>query len=129
MSEDQEKYGIEATKKVTGTFIELGTIVGEIVTGKITPFQSVMKLLSEAKDLPSLLERFKELPDEFIDLSDSELEDLFAHVHSNFDIMDDDLEKDIEDTFDLLLDFAHLSKKGVSLGIRWAARAKKQKAA
>ena len=128
MSEEQEK-GIEATKEVTGTLIELGTIVGEIVTGKITPFQSVMKLLSEAKDLPSLLERFKELPGEFIDLSDSELESLKANVNSKFDIMDDDLEKDIEDTFDLLLDFAHLSKKVVSLGIRWSARAKKQKTA
>jgi hypothetical protein len=112
-----EKFGIDNLKKLVVFPMELGNIAGSIIEDQEKGFFKWFKIVYVLLEIIKLLRiDWSMIKEEYLDLSDAEREEIRQVVKDKFDIKEnDELERKIEASFDLLLDLEKVIRGSIEL--------------
>lgn len=112
----EEKFGIDNLKKIIALPIELGNIADSIGAENSSNWKKWLKIIDIFDEVFDLFKvDFKAIKDEYLDLSESEKEEIKQMMKDKFKIHDEKLEFVIEKCFEMLFNLESIIKSAVQL--------------
>lgn len=96
-------YGIEDIKKGVTAVVGLGIAFDKSFADGKFQFTDALNFVAPAQNMPTSADALKNIKDQFLDLDSEEREEVIAFVREELDLRNDNLEEQIEDSFDLSL--------------------------
>lgn len=96
--------GIDETKELVGFLVALGNGVGETISSGKWSFGAVKNFVSAIQKALPALSGIDKVPEELLELSFEERDELHNYISNEFDLEDDVIESVMEDGLRIVLD-------------------------